>query len=887
MYNKLFLWAAALAISTSLNSYAQDYRLHNWDSITIPILRPKSNHVLQNDLKKENIDKKRKPELYTDFKRGMGWFVGVNKIDHETAAHRQINYRLSEMNTAAKHWTKIEIVDADMNLKKGEGFRLLAPYLDAFKEWAKDSKKLKDICSIDLEYDPKGEMVIRETAKDEAGNVIYIGGYKYSIDPSMNQTVVSIIYTQSDDAALFEYKKEKATTIRYTYKNDSIDKIELINIDGKSLDIDFLVLPLKESDSIVKRDKYHRVESILYYEQGKKYESLDRVHKKEYRYDVKGNVTYEKWTSCAGEIRYLYEKTSTYVKTQNLDGIISVDSLDSHGNITWSARIKNSMLIPMYDDGTNIRYTTYDYYDKKKSESFRSKTRYCTRQERNLQYIQDMIVAKDSIGHTVKSPVLATTKLLGEKNNYIVEEEFDYTDSIYTTKVYNGDGVFVGGISVNELSFPRAGYWSPELYNLVFFLLPTYSPSHRIGIDDEPSYPIAPYNLANAMVVSITGGRAKRLGLRDNDIIAGWNEWAYLNRKDSLPDLNRLWLNTIYTQFESKYITVLRQEVDSLYFVRIWLPKGNLDELQFTLMPAKVSYSTQLMLSTFKSNSYMYHTKSVMMGVPKNSYTHKPIIIYAAGHHSTLSYEKKRPNPLHEWGYKKSYRGYTNNFSSLPEGEKVTAYFTKDLNTVECDTNILQNYEMVTVSLTDDREQHKIFKRYEEWYNSYLSLEREIIELPLLKPNNYGYLPDEVMYQATYHGNENGYNLWYKRKPSDNAPIKKSYGKHDYYDFYWKQWEKKYLKGAKKSYIIPLDYSNEQQTLTFLEYLSEITLQKYSWYAPWVIAETHYDNDYYVLILSKGNDEKSINDAKKGVIGKGSKIFIYDRYNRKAAYIER
>ena len=125
----IFLVCFLGLIVLDLNLSAQEaFRPEDLDISVIPIPKPKPDPSPQKSIIKENIDKKRKPELYTDFKREMGWFVGVNKIDQETAAHRQINYRLSEMNTAAKHWTKIEIVDADMNLKKGEGFRLLAPY---------------------------------------------------------------------------------------------------------------------------------------------------------------------------------------------------------------------------------------------------------------------------------------------------------------------------------------------------------------------------------------------------------------------------------------------------------------------------------------------------------------------------------------------------------------------------------------------------------------------------------------------------------------------------------------------------------------------------------------------------------------------------------------
>lgn len=860
-----------------LSLIAQDsFRPKDID-ISILIPEPKSVPSPQKNIVKENIDKKQKPELYTDFKREMGWFVGVNKIDQGIASHRQINYRLSEKNTAG-HWTKIEIVDADLNLKKNAGYYLLRPFENSFKDWALYPLRLNDISSIDLEYDSKGEIVIRETAKDANGDVVYIGGYKYSVDPSIDQTVMSVTYTQFDDAALFKYEETKASTIRYTYKGDTLQALELVDLDGKPFGMGWDIFPFVY-DSIVKIDKYYRIDSIMYYYNEKKYESRDSVHKKEYRYDDKGNTIYEKWTNSAGDVRYCYEKTPKYIKVQSLDGIISVDSLDSHGNITWSYHLRYGILLKM-EDGYNLRHSIYDYYDPKHPESYRVTTKYYLQRYGLHKYKRYIPAGTDSLGALITVAVDDSIPMKYEDILYQIEENRNLKDSTYTFKIYNDKGLYVGGHDFQSF-FPEFDLRYPkQLYLEYCSLISGYD-----DISPNGTPLISTNGTPNAMIVVTTGERARRLGLKDNDIIAWWNGWHYLQANDTIPDLNQLWLMPILRAHKLKNIQVLRQEADSMSLRSLYLPKGTMEELQFTLLPAEVPYSTKLILNSVYSDDY-HGNNYVMMGIPKNPYTHKPIIIYAAGHHPTMEYSKKRPNPMHEWGYKNNYGPYTNNLSALPEGEKVSAYFTSDLQSVEWGENLQQDYTFASV-LLHRRNKEQVFKNYENWYKSYSELEREEIELPLLEPNKdySGYDPNDVMNNTIYYGNKNGYDLWYKRKPSDNAPIK---NKNGYYKSHWKEWEMKYLKGAKKTYIIPLDYSNEQQTLKFLECLSKINLQKYYYiYAPWVIAETNYKNDYYVLIQPRGNDEKSISNAKNGKVGKGSKIFIYDRYNRIAAYIER
>ena len=873
---KLFLQTAlaVLTLINGFNCYAQVLGRGNWDTISIPIPKPKPDPSQQKNIVKENIDKKQKPELYTDFKREMGWFVGVNKIDQGIASHRQINYRLSEKNTAG-HWTKIEIVDADLNLKKNAGYYLLQPFRDSFKDWALYPLRLNDISSIDLEYDPKGEIVIRETAKDANGDVVYIGGYKYSVDPSIDQTVMSVTYTQFDDAALFKYKETKASTIRYTYKGDTLQVLELIDLDGKPLEMGLGDLLLPEYDSIAPKDKYYRIDSIMYYSHGKKYEPRDSIHKKEYRYDDKGNTIYERWTNIAGDVRYCYEKTPKYIKKQSLDGIISVDSLDSHGNITWSYQLRDGKLLTL-KDGYNLRHSIYDYYDPKHPESYRVTTKYYLQRYGLHKYKRYIPAGTDSLGAPITVAVADSIPEKYEDILYQIEEDRNLKDSTYTFKIYNDKGLYVGGHDFQSF-FPEFDL----RYPIGYYVLASAVPS---GISPNGTPLISTIVKPNAMIVVTTGERARRLGLKDNDIIAWWNGWHYLQANDTIPNLNQLWLMPILRAHKLKSIQVLRQEADSMSLRGLYLPEGTMEELQFTLLPAEVPYSTKLILNSVYSDDYDA-SNYVMMGIPKNPYTHKPIIIYAAGHHPTMDYRKKRPDPMHEWGYKNNYGTYTNNLSALPEGEKVSAYFTSDLQSVEWEENLQQDYTFASVPLRR-RNKEQVFKNYENWYKSYSELEREEIELPLLEPiKEYsGYDPNQVMHNTICYGNENGYDLWYKRKPSDNAPIK---NKNGYYKSHWQQWEKKYLKGAKKTYIIPLDYSNEQQTLKFLECLSEINLQKYYSYAPWVIAETHSDNDYYVLIQPQGEDEKSISNAKNGKVGKGAKIFIYDRYNRIAAYIER
>lgn len=859
-----------------LSLIAQDsFRPKDIDISTL-IPEPKSAPSPTKNIVKENIDKKQKPELYTDFKREIGWLVGVNKIDQGIASHRQINYRLSEKNTAG-HWTKIEIVDADLNLKKNAGYYLLRPFENSFKDWALYPERLNDISSIDLEYDPKGEIVIRETAKDANGDVVYIGGYKYSVDPSIDQTVMSVTYTQFDDAALFKYEETKASTIRYTYKGDSIYDMTLVDLDGKMLDARFMLEPISLVNTIVKIDKYYRIDSIMYYYNEKKYESRDSVHKKEYRYDDKGNTIYEKWTNSAGDVRYCYEKTPKYIKKQSLDGIISVDSLDSHGNITWSYQLRDGKLLTL-KDGHNLRHSIYDYYDPKHPESYRVITKYYLQWYGLHKYKRYIPAGTDSLGAPITIAVADSIPVKEKKLLYQIEENRNIKDSTWTLKIYNDNGLYVGG---GCLPFIPRVFANPSDYLRALDILPTRDSAIDISPNGTPL--ISTNGTPNAMIVVTTGERARRLGLKDNDIIAEWNLWNYLQGKDTISNLKQLWLEAILSVHSSKGIDVLRQEADSVNLIKLFLPEGTMEELQFTLLPAEVPYSTKLILNSVYSDDY-YGDIDVMMGIPKNPYTHKPIIIYAAGHHPTMDYRKKRPDPMHEWGYIKKWYGYTNNLSALPEGEKVSAYFTSDLQSVEWGENLQQDYTFASVPLHRGYIE-QVFKNYENWYKSYSELEREEIELPLIplegNTSYRAYSPCDLMEFAI----EN----WYHRKASENMSLteKSKYSNRTYYKHYeWEEWDQKYIKGAKKAYIIPLDYTDEEQTLRFVEGMEMFTLSKYS-DETYLIYETNDNHDYYILINYDLGEAESKARAETGKIVKGSKIFIYDRYNRIAAYIER
>lgn len=815
----------------------------NIDDDTTIVKTKEPNKAKTTTVKKENLDKKRKPELYTDCVREKGWLKGINKIPQNIASHRQVNFRFSEMNKEG-YWTKIEIVDNDMQLKSGEGQLLFQPVNQNILEWAAAPNKLKSICCIDLEYDLTGHVVKSETATDKEGNIVYTASYKYIVDPLEGKTIISVTYLQNNDAALFKVKDAHPTTIRYTYEGDYLSHYELIDSSGESIDIGLKSLVKRKSTL----DSYYRIDTIAYYMEDLPVEDSTGVHRIDYKYDDNGKIIKEIRFSTNGDTVYSFEETKTYRTKQNSDGVISLDSLDSHGNITWSAQLKDSKLL-----GTdfNVLRTTYDYYDPKHPNSFKSSTQY---------------IFSDENRNLVKS-----------KTIYQLDEQIDFKDSTYAVKLYNRNGLYEGGFITEGIPFKTAAEWNPKDFSFLFQLLNIFGyPCAKISQNGELLHAANEEN-ANAMIVSITGDRAKRLGLQNNDVIAKWDEWGYNSSQDSIPDFKHLWLYTILTQYQEKTVVVLRQNGDSLQSVYIDLPKGNLDELQFTLIPGIVSEETVKILRRYASG-YYYSWYKIIMGIPKNPYTHKPIIVYGGGSHSSISYEPKRPDPLHEWCYDKNFDIKSFSYNA---GEKITVWGTSDLYNIVPIKEAQLFYNFTKVSRV---QQDRIFASYNNWLNSYNEKERCNIELPTLfsgaKSSGlswYSYAPDEIIRRAIKDGNENGYELWEKWNNSNNYL--------DRYHLYlktWWEWSRKDAQDAKQAYIIPLDYSNEQQTLKFVEYISLLTLAD-----KWHLYKQGPNEEYYVLIKYDPNVIGSKEKAERGKIEKGSQIFIYDRQQRIAALIVR
>jgi hypothetical protein len=840
---QLFLSAIGNSISAQITINGFTF---NIDDDTTVVKTNEPNKAKTATIKKENLDKKRKPELYTDCVREKGWLKGINKIPQDIASHRQDNFRFSEMNKEG-YWTKIEIVDNDMQLKSGEGQRLLQP-IDKLLKWAAVPDKIKSICCIDLEYDLTGRVVKSETATDKEGNVVYTASYKYIVDPLESKTIISVTYLQNNDAALFKVKDAHPTTIRYTYEGDYLSHYELIDSSGKSIAIGLI------NSSLVKRksalDRYYRIDTIAYYMDDLPDEDSTGVHRIDYKYDDNGKIIKEIRFSTNGDTVYSFEETKTYRTKQNSDGVISLDSLDSHGNITWSAQLKDGKLL-----GTdfNVLRTTYNYYDPKHPNSFKSSTLY---------------IFSDENRNLVKS-----------KTFFQLDEQIDFKDSTYAVQLYNRNGLYEGGFITEGIPFKTAAEWNPKDFSFLFQLLNIFGyPCAKISQNGELLH-AANEEKANAMIVSITGDRAKRLGLRNNDVIAKWDGWEYNISNDTIPDFDRLWLFTILTQYEEKKVEVLRQNGDSLQYVYLDLPKGNLDELQFTLIPGIVSEETVKFLRRYTLGDYYNKLwDRIIMGIPKNPYTHKPIIVYGGGSHPSISYEPMRPDPIHEWCYDKDLK-----IKSFPynNGEKITVWGTFDLYNVESIKEAQLFYYFTWVSRV---QQDRIFASYNNWLNSYNEKERLDIELPTLfsgaKSSGsswFSYAPDEIIRRAIVDGNENGYKLWEKWNNSNNYLDRD----HLYHKTWW-EWSRKDAQDAKQAYIIPLDYSNEQQTLKFVEYISLLTLAD-----KWHLYKQGHNEEYYVLIKYDSKVIGSKEKAERGKIEKGSQIFIYDRQRRIAALIVR
>lgn len=832
---------------------------------------PAAPTVSTTSVKKNNS----KADIFADCRRELRGIQGVEKIERDKTVvpHRQASFRFSEKNKAG-NWIKIEVIGADYQPKEGLGLQLLHPTGDDMQKWA-DCARLEDICCIRFDYESSGEKINKEIATDKNGRVIYIGTYTYQdYSPKQGNAIITVSYNQQNGTALFNYKQTRMYIIRYYYNDFKLNKYELIDAAGQPADAMRTVIDDKTLGNTY-RDRNYRPDSIVYNDTIAC--RRDSIHKKTYKYDDKGNIIWQLNTRVNGDTCYLFELTSTYRRVQNADGIISIDSLDNHGNTTWAARFRDSLLI-QESAGHNIRYTEYNYFDSREyPESFLSVSRFAS---------------------------IKPNDKPSEQTLYILKEEVNYRDSIYSARIYNQDGNFAGGFAVNGLPYQQTAQWSPKDYDSI---MQHCRHNYRFAYISESGSQLA--NLtqtekANAMIISITGERARRLGLQDNDIIATWNEWAYCNGSDSTPDLNRLWLYSIITQKSEKQITVLRRTGDSLHRVKVALPKGNLSELQFLLLPATVSESMLPHLRQFVSN--MQLKQKIVMAIPKNPLLHQPAVLFAGVHHPSEYYTDKRPEPKFEWSYKDHNREY----SSPNQNEKLTAWITTDLYSVECKTGVQEDYDLIEFKVNEGNEYNNALKVYDVWKRAvYESLKQDPIDLPLLQllsedksSKKDGFTPAKVMERTICDGNPRGKELWKEKKTisgfeyilKESKKHKKSDSQKEQpqYKKNWEDWYKSYILGSGRAYIIPLNYRDgkqnvETQTLEFVKNIQKLKLSGGKNEDAWVLYKKGSKDDYYILISYDPQNGSSKSKAQKGIAGKGSKVFIYDRNNRIAAYIEK
>lgn len=799
---------------------------------------------------KTDLNKKRKPELFANFVRESGWLTGVKPIKDKIASHRSVNYRFSEM-TNSGHWTKVELLGADLRLKGGEGLHLLFPAGEDMQNWS-PTVDLSNICCIDYECKQKGDKVIRATASDIDGNIVFIANYKYTEES--DKTTISVAYLQNNDAVLFKIGETPASTIRYTYNNnDELVRYELLDVNAEPIatkNCDMAYHPCNYYD------KYERVDSLVFIDSiGKPCETADNFHKVSYQYDDLGNITEEYRTSICGDTLFSFVQTESYRSIFDFDGITHTDSIDSEGNVRYSIKTRNGIRLPD-ERGSNVRYTKYDYFDKQYPNSFKATTRYCDINEGEVQ----------------------TNKVL-----YQITETFNYKDTTYSAQLFNSDGCYAGGFMVKGMPFTKAVEWWPREFRDVRLDCQSKYSSALLSEDGAMLYSVIDKHDANAMVVSITGERAKRLGLQDNDVIAKWNDWEYLNQNDSVTDINRLWLYTILTKQANKTLIVIRHEADSVKKVRISLPKGNLDELGFALIPARVPKYMEHCLRQFSSS--MALKNKIIMAIPKNPYLHRPAVVFAGSHHPTQYYSEGRPAPQYEWYYNSDKNPV---FTKAIENDKISARLTADLYYVESVSQLEKDYDFELVRISSGQEKNSAFIAYDNWYAPYAKMRKEEIGLPLLEPAVSGYTPSKIMEYAIRRGGKNGNDLWNNWKSNYNFQIKEKdahSNKTKYKWTIWKKWDEEYFKSAQKVYCITLDNSEEKRTSIFTDLIRQLTL-KGDKNEEWINLESDNDDDYYILVgfnpkTIGARDRAMVRDFKRGQ----HKIFIYDRERRMAAFI--
>ncbi len=874
----------AIAILLSFNTFSQivlpkRYSDSSEDSPEkeVVIIRKTDTILAISDTLKET------PKLFASISRPFMSIQGKTEIDKDIASRRQTNFRLSQMNHD-KLWLKAEIVDADLNLQSGEGRRFLLS--DSTNLISYCSIDISEVCYIRLQYSVEGKNIEREIAYNKDNRIIY-HCYYTNYTQENGYRVVITDYQTFDNKSLFKYNGKHFKRVRYLFNhNGTLEGCDVLDESGN-----IIVSLLSRNDSwktIPSYDEYYRIEKEKIY----KNDTLKTIER--YKYDDKGKIIEDLYIEVIGDTLFHLQITPTYKYERWFDEY-TIDSIDANGHVTYSATRG------VYD-GINRRNKN-GYHYLRKIYDYRG-------------YPQCYKVSTKFYVDTLYSDGTRIHRCIRH-----IEEEF-HKDSVYLCKEYNKDGVYVGGLKFYQkimkgtLSDDYASYdelkstlKSNDAYKSGIVVPITPNGSEIINDGDVDDFD----NIsANAMAVSVTGERASRLGLKDNDIIAQWGNWYNYIRVGMLikggsskvySDLNRLWLQTILTQKKEKEIIVLRQEADSIQKVRIHLPIGNLDELQFTLIPIKVNKRIDSLLYEFKGSDHS--TTFIPLLIPKNPYLHKPAILYGLGSHPSGFYTYTRPSPDNEWYYNRKFTYYgayedsriirignvaNDDPSYFLDSFNYTAWLTHDSYDVEREEDVSKYYNIRQVKIPKSDTSILYGSSFTNWETSYLKKEQEEIDLPVLadtsEMNQLGseITPDKILEYAICYNNENGFDLWKKWRPKNNVQLE---------DVFYK-----YEKNAKKSYIIPLDSTNIKQTMSVVSLVQYMKLKDNA--QEWkLLDEKHngyYDRygrwcegkDYYIFVRYDTLSKYSLDYIKDNIESiKGTQIFIYDRKNRKAAYIEK
>ena len=462
-------------------------------------------------------------------------------------------------------------------------------------KWDYASHNIISATYMDDKWQPMRMPALRESGKEE----VITTNYRYDRYSRPTEQYFTDAAGRPDKNAL--------GTHRITYTHN--DKGDIIKICG--YDLYGNPSPVDNSGDAIEYygfdDAGRSVSAVFLGPDGKPNANEGYLSKVIRKYDDAGNmVLEEQYSADSGEekLTYKYERTDDCEYTLWGDGMSRIDSLDAKGRLTFSGFYDENNELYMFDGRA---YGTYEYEDNGKTTVM---TGYSYDESGNpveRNGISKSVWITDSLAHTEICLKYNASGLLKESYRQKFNEDFSQitaqedansfglqsrSGGVSHVRHYTADilrtqqGDFVSFVGKDEFGEPDyiVSPWAIYYYQKI-------SPKSDNRFFDEHSREITDLqsikdSLAKVMTIEVTDSSAYALGLRDNDVIILYGDYAVnLDEPESYYKFRSNWtLRSVLDARKTRRMVVFRIEDasrDKFGLVEIKNLQGTPSELGF------------------------------------------------------------------------------------------------------------------------------------------------------------------------------------------------------------------------------------------------------------------------------------------------------------------